>query len=346
MSDDQYKDPNETEGQQLAIDEPEVIEGELLTYDSFNATNHDPAKVKENLEIWNLVRDTDPRFTKAAKLGARTWTSISPQYNIQRATELWGPIGKGWGWKVTERGQVKTLPILDAQGKPFCDSDGHTLFGITVTITLSVWYKDNNTGDSLTGIANSIIETPEQTGACEFIYQTNAHKIKQDTDAWKKATTSAVSKCLSGLGFSADVFLGEYDDQMYVKLQETKSKLSQSANTEQKTLELNREKTEWFNKIRRLIATAQHMNEMLAVYEGAINTLAQQKKVRNATQEEKARVDAGIATLTRDMQKAKLKLTPKKGNPDGKTDINSKERSSGQTERSQKSSGEQGSKQS
>jgi hypothetical protein len=38
-----------------------------------------------------------------------------------------------------------------------------------------------------------------------------------DSDASKKATTDAITKLLSQLGFSADVFLGKYDDQKYVE---------------------------------------------------------------------------------------------------------------------------------
>jgi len=38
----------------------------------------------------------------------------------------------------------------------------------------------------------------------------------------KKATTDGITKCLSMLGFNADVFLGKFDDNKYV--QELKNK--------------------------------------------------------------------------------------------------------------------------
>jgi hypothetical protein len=41
-----------------------------------------------------------------------------------------------------------------------------------------------------------------------------------DNDAFKKATTDALTKLLSHLGFNADVFLGLFDDNKYVKRME------------------------------------------------------------------------------------------------------------------------------
>jgi hypothetical protein len=38
-----------------------------------------------------------------------------------------------------------------------------------------------------------------------------------DTDAYKKASTDGLTKALSHLGFNADVFLGQFDDNKYVE---------------------------------------------------------------------------------------------------------------------------------
>ena len=40
---------------------------------------------------------------------------------------------------------------------------------------------------------------------------------KKDTDCMKKATTDGLTKCLSFLGFNADIFLGKFDDCKYVQ---------------------------------------------------------------------------------------------------------------------------------
>ena len=40
---------------------------------------------------------------------------------------------------------------------------------------------------------------------------------RPDEDAYKKCVTDGITKCLSYLGFNADVFLGKFDDNKYVK---------------------------------------------------------------------------------------------------------------------------------
>lgn len=58
---------------------------------------------KSNLEIWNRVHKTDPVFTKEFKgAGGFEGTSINSTYVFERATELWGPCGVGWGYEIIE----------------------------------------------------------------------------------------------------------------------------------------------------------------------------------------------------------------------------------------------------
>ena len=40
---------------------------------------------------------------------------------------------------------------------------------------------------------------------------------KKDADCMKKATTDGLTKCLSMMGFNADIFLGKFDDSKYVQ---------------------------------------------------------------------------------------------------------------------------------
>ena len=47
--------------------------------------------------------------------------------------------------------------------------------------------------------------------------QKSLGKNRVDEDACKKAVTDGVTKCLSLLGFNADVFLGKFDDNKYVE---------------------------------------------------------------------------------------------------------------------------------
>ncbi len=53
----------------------------------------------DNMKLWNAVCETDPDHTK--KVNQRGgFTAIDAHYQIQSATEQFGPVGKGWGWDV------------------------------------------------------------------------------------------------------------------------------------------------------------------------------------------------------------------------------------------------------
>lgn len=128
-----------------------------------------------NMELWSQVEKTDPKHTK--KVNQRGgFTSISAHYQVMRATEVFGPVGTGWGYDCAD-------PIFNG---PF------------IIIPVTVWYRDRaNTFGPVFGCA-------EIAGN------------RADADAPKKAMTDALTKALSHLGFNADVFLGKFDDNKYV----------------------------------------------------------------------------------------------------------------------------------
>jgi len=130
-----------------------------------------------NMRIWSAVERTNPAYTK--KVNQRGgFTAISAQYQIMEATEQFGPIGIGWGYKAE-------APIL---------MDG------LVVIPVSLWHGSR---DNVYGPMSGSAELRSSNG-------------KIDSDAPKKATTDALTKLLSQLGFNADVFLGKFDDNKYV----------------------------------------------------------------------------------------------------------------------------------
>jgi hypothetical protein len=132
--------------------------------------------VTDNLRIWSQVEKTDPAHTK--KVNQRGgFTAISAAYQIMRATEVFGPVGEGWGYDAGE-------PIFQ---------------GGVVFVPVTLWHGNRaNTFGPMFGGAE---------------WET---KVRVDTDAAKKATTDALTKLLSQLGFNADVFLGRFDDNKYV----------------------------------------------------------------------------------------------------------------------------------
>ncbi len=132
----------------------------------------------DTMRIWNAVSKTDPKHTK--KVNQRGgFTSICAQSQIMEATRAFGPIGQGWGY-------IASDPV-------FQDN--------LVFVQVTLWHTDR---------ANTFGPV---TGGAEW----KSDKGRLDSDAPKKATTDAITKLLSQLGFNADVFLGLYDDNKYVQ---------------------------------------------------------------------------------------------------------------------------------
>jgi len=134
-----------------------------------------------NLKLWDSVSKTDPTFTK--KVTQRGgYTSISPQYQLREATNVFGPYGIGFGFDSIEFDYelVELTKLVLVKAVFFYIQDGKR---ITFPI-MNSW---------------SVMQGS-----------------KVDADFAKKAETNTMSKALSKLGFSADVFMGQFDDPEYV----------------------------------------------------------------------------------------------------------------------------------
>ena len=136
------------------------------------------AKANPNMKVWDAVEQTPIKHTKKVNVG-RGFTAIDAQYCIMRATEVFGPVGEGWGWTA----DTNIVPEFN-----FVSSE------------VTVWH--GSPANSY-GPFTSIIQLKNKNGAL-------------DTDAPKKCTTDALTKCLSHLGIGADIFLGKYDDNKYI----------------------------------------------------------------------------------------------------------------------------------
>ena len=140
--------------------------------------------MSENLKLWQAVEKTDPKYTKAfSKAGGFSGTAINATYLLRKATEQWGPIGGTWGPMVEDE---KYVPGADG----------------TVIHVLRVKFRHPG-GEFHT------------YGQTTFVGK-NKNGAFTDEEAPKKSLTDAITKALAMLGFSADVFLGLYDDNKYV----------------------------------------------------------------------------------------------------------------------------------
>lgn len=135
----------------------------------------------DNLKLWNLAEKTDPKHTKKVTFG-RGFTAIDPYYQIKCATEQFGAAGEGWGWEVVRVEEFREIASLG--------------------LLIRLWH----------GKRDNYIEQWGQSG-----FFTDKAKEKPDHDMLKKATTDGITKCLSYLGFNADVFTGKFDDNKYVQ---------------------------------------------------------------------------------------------------------------------------------
>jgi len=129
----------------------------------------------KHMSLWNQVCVTDPNSTK--KVNQRGgFTAIDQMSQVQKATEVFGPCGTGWGYSYT-----LIFPSND-----------------TIIADVELWHGSRE-------------QTVRQCG------QKSLGTGRVDEDAAKKAVTDGVTKCLSLLGFNADVFLGKFDDNKYIQ---------------------------------------------------------------------------------------------------------------------------------
>ena len=135
-----------------------------------------------NMDIWNNLAPSDPKYLKKISFGARSFTAIDPQYQVMKMTEQFGPVGEGWGWHSTT--EVVSVSNGDS----------------AVLAHVTVWHgSPANTFGAFTG--------------CRKFF--DAAKGRMAEDAPKMAVTDGLTKALSHIGCDADVFLGKMDGNKY-----------------------------------------------------------------------------------------------------------------------------------
>ena len=201
-----------------------------------------------NLDLWNKVSTTDPAYTKSFNQGF-SGTSINSTYLIMQATENWGMIGLGWGYEIVEERTDNGGPVYNADGEIL----GHIQ---THTIKLCLWVKQ---GDEYARV--------EHFGHTPYTYYSaKNNKWITDQEAPKKSLTDALKKCLSMFGFSADIYLGLYDDRSYVDEVKAQSAIDKADNKADEILKQKQEYMDLLEKNLKLIKTATNLNELEALY--------------------------------------------------------------------------------
>lgn len=244
---------------------PEPVHAEEPDADDFRSRAEVIAEVladTDNLSIWKQVQRTDPRFTKPLEGAGFLGTSINSTYMFMRATEIFGPVGEGWGYEVTEEkfldGKPLTEPVLennkqvalrylrDADGSLFCEQNH--------SIKIQFWYL-NEQGKCCYF---------ESYGATPYRYQTQ-YGIKVDGEVIKKSLTDAIKKALSMLGFSSDVFMGMHDNPEYVNKSKLEFEIKAASDNAEDSVRIRAELDEKFTRNTETMRTAVTQNELRGI---------------------------------------------------------------------------------
>ncbi|HEN3365238.1 TPA: transcription termination factor [Yersinia enterocolitica] len=238
-----------------------------------------PQDVQDNMNLWRSVQRTDERFTKAFSNNGGG-TSINGTYMVMQATKLLGPQGINWRVEILEERFDNGAPIM----RSVKGADGNYIKEVI----------PNGSGGYLTEI-NHVIkirliytlrgergEIPAY-GCTPYIYNTK-NGLTCDSEVTKKSLTDATKKALSQLGFSADVFLGLFDDLGYRTDNAAEFAIKNASEKAGDSVRLRKELDEKLTKVGNTITSAVTTNEVNKVY----STIAREVDVHRKDAEAKA----------------------------------------------------------
>lgn len=142
----------------------------------------------DNLLIWNNLKQVPPACVTAIAHGRlKGMADIKPQWRLQAITHQFGPCGLGWKYVVTNKW------IEDA-------SDLQKVAFVDIDLFIKV---DGKWSDAIPGTGGSMLVAKEKKG------------LYTSDEAYKMATTDALSVAMKTIGVAADIYLGAYDGSKY-----------------------------------------------------------------------------------------------------------------------------------
>lgn len=220
----------------------------------------------KNMQIWNRVEKTDTRFTKDAKVGGQQITSLNGTAMIMKATEVFGPVGIGFGWKVTEERFDKGAEMFVGEG----DKRASLGFELNHTVKILFWFKIDGERGEL-----------EQYGCTPYLYKSK-FGTTTDGEAPKKSLTDAIKKSLSMLGFSADVFLGMFDDRDYVQQRQEEEAIEQAVDRDAEIARQAQERLDYIKSVIDTMQGAKTPHELKKIHDTAVRQLTLRKDEKGA----------------------------------------------------------------
>lgn len=248
----------------------------------------------DHLELWRQVDKTPTTAIKPAKVKGQQITSLDPMHVIQQATRIFGPLGIGWGYDIEEDRYDQGAPVYDAKKEKLL---GHEL---THTIRLALWYNWHGQKGKVT-----------QYGHTPAVYYASKGYWATDDDPAKKSLTDAIKKCLSWLGFSADVYLGKFDNNDYTQAQQAATRI---AVAEDQDAEIERYRKDYSDWLKRECDTLRnkipHPKSIQLAADGVLKRVPDKASIARVEPDKgremiiKAR-DEGIARVYAEQEKAK-----------------------------------------
>jgi hypothetical protein len=159
-----------------------------------------------NMRFWDALGKTDPKHTKPfTRSGGYKGTAIKPMWSYQRMTEYFGPCGIGWG---PEEPKFHVVQAGDE---------------VMVYCHVSMWYVDPKDAAEITSTYRNYVygvggdkvyiksEKRDREGKIERV------DFRSSDEAYKAAYTDALTNAMKMIGVGADVHMGRFDDNKYVR---------------------------------------------------------------------------------------------------------------------------------
>lgn len=146
----------------------------------------------DNMELFRQFEKTPEEAKKPIEAGRlKGFTDINPMWRFKRLTEVFGPVGIGWKYEITDK---RVVPGADGVVAAFLD--------------ILLFYKHN--GEWSEGIPG--------TGGSSFVAKESKGLYTSD-ECFKMALSDAIGTACKALGMSADIYFSK-DRSKYTGAQE------------------------------------------------------------------------------------------------------------------------------
>lgn len=156
----------------------------------------------DNMELFRQFEKTAEEAKKPIEAGRlKGFTDINPMWRFKRLTEVFGPVGIGWKYVITDK---RIIPGADGVVSAFVD--------------ILLYYKCN--GEWSEGIPG--------TGGSSFVAKERNGLYTSD-ECFKMALSDAIGTACKALGMSADIYFSKDRSKYTSEPEETKIETPQDA---------------------------------------------------------------------------------------------------------------------